>query len=535
VLKVTYHANWHVMVDGAEVAAFIVSPSSVGVSLPASQHFVSAQYVSTPVKAPLLVLSLVTVLALALVTQWERLRRVRLASARRRGLVQVRELLRPENLTPQTPDPLSCGGTRDPQVRLPRPRGLRRRAFRDGWVSSGECGRDRTYLAMKLLIRATCVAGLAFIALVLAWRGGAAAASSEPACGPASGFVPQFCITVPSGSTTRNETTIALASVATATADLRVEAGIPANEVLRIASALDRASAQVERVFGRGFGERPRVLLFATPASFAKGVEDLFGYAPQTAQTAAASYAGIVDQGTLTVAVDFGAVGGDDLAGLLAHELVHVMIRETAGQTATLPAWFEEGFATVIQREDSLPGDTDTLVARSLVASGTVRLDALVTLADWHRSFARVGRPQYALAAAAVRAMADKVGEQGLVRALAAVGAGTSFADAYAALGAGSLADFTTAFAASAAGAGIAVGSTESAAGDLAWTLYSFGPNATVSVHIAGERGYEVTYTVTTDDLGMFRGSFGSTAPAGSYAIEAKSGALEASAELVTR
>ena len=53
-------------------------------------------------------------------------------------------------------------------------------------------------------------------------------------------------------------------AASTATADLRVEAVIPAGEALRIASALDRASTHLERVFGRTFSERPRVPLFAT-------------------------------------------------------------------------------------------------------------------------------------------------------------------------------------------------------------------------------------------------------------------------------
>jgi hypothetical protein len=53
-------------------------------------------------------------------------------------------------------------------------------------------------------------------------------------------------------------------------------------------------------------------------------------------------------------------------------------------------------------------------------------------------------------------------------------------------------------------------------------------------VHISGDRGYDLEFTVTADERGMFRGSFGSTAPAGAYTIAASSGALHASVELVT-
>lgn len=53
VLKVTYHPNWHVTVDGREVPTFMVSPSYVAFSLPAGQHFITAEYRSAPLKDPL--------------------------------------------------------------------------------------------------------------------------------------------------------------------------------------------------------------------------------------------------------------------------------------------------------------------------------------------------------------------------------------------------------------------------------------------------------------------------------------------------
>jgi hypothetical protein len=55
VLKVTYHPNWHVIVDGAEAEAFMVSPSLVGVALGPGDHFVTAEYRSGPLKTPLFV------------------------------------------------------------------------------------------------------------------------------------------------------------------------------------------------------------------------------------------------------------------------------------------------------------------------------------------------------------------------------------------------------------------------------------------------------------------------------------------------
>lgn len=54
VIKVSYHPNWVVTVDGTPVADFLVTPAYIGVRLPPGQHFVTAEYRSTPVKAPLL-------------------------------------------------------------------------------------------------------------------------------------------------------------------------------------------------------------------------------------------------------------------------------------------------------------------------------------------------------------------------------------------------------------------------------------------------------------------------------------------------
>jgi hypothetical protein len=333
----------------------------------------------------------------------------------------------------------------------------------------------------------------------------------------------------------RRDTTVPLYAVVTAATDLRVEAGIPASEIVRVATALDAAALRVERVFGRPFSERPRVLLFATPGSFARGAQEIFNYSPETALLASSSYGGIVDQATLTIAVDWHAVGGD-LSGLLAHELVHVMIRDIVGRDARLPAWFEEGFATIIQREDALADDTDALLAQSLRANGVVTLDQLATIVDWHRTFTRVGRPQYAVAALAVRGMEARVGEGGLVSALVAVGSGASFEAAYANLGSGTLGAFVAAFdEVQADVAQIAVTETSNATGDHGWTLYAFPPDSVVRVRIScATNGYALDFTVTADERGMFRGSFGSTSAAGTYTIAATSGALHASAEIVT-
>src|SRR5207244_5210064 len=61
-----------------------------------------------------------------------------------------------------------------------------------------------------------------------------------------------------------------------------------------------------------------------------------------------------------------------------------------------------------------------------------------------------------------------------------------------------------------------------------------FAPDSAVVIRISGERGYDLAFTVRTDDLGMYRGSFGSTAPAGRYSIDATESGAHALATMET-
>ena len=59
VIKITYHPNWRVTVDGTAVPTFMASPSYLAFALPAGEHFVVAEYRSMPIKTPLLALGAV--------------------------------------------------------------------------------------------------------------------------------------------------------------------------------------------------------------------------------------------------------------------------------------------------------------------------------------------------------------------------------------------------------------------------------------------------------------------------------------------
>lgn len=375
---------------------------------------------------------------------------------------------------------------------------------------------------MKIVLTVAGVGMLALLALVFVFRQ-EASANDTPTCSPTAGYIPQFCVNMPGGPSLRRETTVPLSTVLTLRADVRVESGIPAPEVVRLASSVDSATSRIEQVFGRSFTTKPRILVFATRASFARGTQDLFGYSPETAANVASSYGGVFDPQTLTIAVSWQSTAGSNLPRLLAHELTHLATRELVGTNAVLPAWFEEGLAAEIEAGDAGIDKDAQLAARSLLANAPRTLDTISTLADWHREYAKLGTALYAVSAEVVGAMEAQIGRGTMFALLADVGHGVRFEDAYRARAGEDLAELLARFTGGVAfQPTVAVGTIPDSSGNVRWTLTGFASNSEVQITILG-KGYDLGYAVRTDGIGMYRGTFGSTAAAGSYTLTAKS------------
>ena len=60
IFKVTYHPNWHVTIDGRERPIFMVSPSYIGVVVPAGRHEIAAEYRSSMLKKLLITIGACT-------------------------------------------------------------------------------------------------------------------------------------------------------------------------------------------------------------------------------------------------------------------------------------------------------------------------------------------------------------------------------------------------------------------------------------------------------------------------------------------
>jgi len=221
--------------------------------------------------------------------------------------------------------------------------------------------------------------------------------------------------------------------------------------------------------------------------------------------------------------VSFQSTSGSNLPRLLAHELTHLATREIVGTDAVVPAWLEEGLAAEIEAGDAGIDKDSQLAARSLIANAPRTLDTITTLADWHREYAKLGTALYAVSAETVGAIETTIGRDGMFSLLAEVGRGASFADAYRARSGESLDEFVARFTtALALRASVTVGTVPDSSGNLPWTLTGFAPNSDVRITISG-KSYDLGYSVRTDGIGMYRGTFGSTATAGSYTLTAKS------------
>jgi hypothetical protein len=386
---------------------------------------------------------------------------------------------------------------------------------------------------VKDLLKIAGVGALALLALMFVLQR-EASANDGPSCAPATGLIPHFCVNVPVGTSVRRETTVPLSTVLTERADVRVETGVPVSEVIRLATSVDSATARVEIVLGRHFTTKPRVLVFATRASFTRGTQDLFGYSPETAANVAASYGGVFDAETLTIAVNWQAAASTDLPALLAHELTHLATREIVGHDAVLPAWLEEGIAAEVQAGDAGINTSAQAAARSLIANAPSTLDEITTLAEWHRAYAEIGPALYAVSAETVRAIEARIGKSAMFSLLAEVGRGVRFEDAYQARAGESLDEFVARFTRDLAlNPTVAVGATVDASGNIAWTLSAFAPNSDVQVRITGH-GYDLAYTVRTDAIGLYRGAFGSTAALGAYTLSATTASSHATATIDT-
>jgi len=316
-----------------------------------------------------------------------------------------------------------------------------------------------------------------------------------------------------------NRDAVVLRGVPAVAANARVDRALSDADVARLARTIERSVAYVEGLFQRPFASPPKVLLFATRESFSEGLSTRFGYSEDAVTFLATNHGGVFDPATSTIAMSLEALGVNGVAPTLEHELTHLMVREVTAARA-LPTWFEEGIATLAERPPAAATrwlEQDALVARAIAASGRVSLVDVAKLESWHATYPRFGDRLYMYAAEAVRLMRGRLEWPGVLEMLGSVSAGRDFAEAYRSGAEETLAQVEARLEARQP----AIITRTRPAGDVEWTLFTGAPLAPSAVSISGNSTYVVTFNVTTDDLGIYRGTFGSTAPLGTYVVSA--------------
>jgi tetratricopeptide (TPR) repeat protein len=184
-----------------------------------------------------------------------------------------------------------------------------------------------------------------------------------------------------------------------------VSDGPVAREVL---GHLEAAHARIGKALGVYPSQKTTVVLY-TRAQF----DDI----TRLAQWSVAAY-----DGRIRVPLASAREEPDELDRLLSHEFAHALIDKIGGRT--VPAWLNEGLATVLEPEGSKEIEA-LLVGTDAQPSLTTLHDGFVTLSTRDAEIA------YASAARAVRRLVELRGTAGVVALLQDLSRGTPFEDAF--------------------------------------------------------------------------------------------------------
>ncbi len=339
-----------------------------------------------------------------------------------------------------------------------------------------------------------------------------------------------------SRDTDGNITGLGLTMTPAAVGDARLlaEAAISTEDVERLAFALERDLAASARSLGAEFERAPTVYVFATRASFAFALERGFGQSASDAGMLAAGNGGVAFPRQAAVAVSWEAIRADPTLSLMRHELTHLLVHQLAGTETELPAWLDEGIATVAEREGAVDDLADARAASAtlaLLTQGRASLDALSSARDWTVRNAYLDGRGYTLAAQAVQLLKRQLPVDGLRRLLTEARA-MGFGAAFAAVRGESVADFVSAFPARFAMEHDAPTITQRRDGTaVRWSVSGVPRDGELTVTIDG-KDYHLTFAARADGDGVYSATFGGTAKPGEYTITVSSRDAHASTTL---
>ena len=305
-----------------------------------------------------------------------------------------------------------------------------------------------------------------------------------------------------------------------------------ARTVVATAGADRRA---VEAMLGVPLARTPTVYVIGSRDSFARVLERSFGQSALAAAALASAHGGVAFPDRASVVLNRENLGSGPLT-IVRHELTHLLVHQLAGD-ADLPAWLDEGLATLAERDasgDPIAELRDAARTSALLSRGVITLTALGSPEGWLADAGGADGGSYTVSVEAVRMLRDRLGDGGLSRLL--LDARTDgFTDAFGASVGMSPADFERAFSADEARAhsGLRL-ATRTDGEPTRWAVAGVTPGTTVHITIDGD-GYHVAFDVALGPDGVYEAVFGGTAPRGSYTLTASHGGATVTTELEVR
>src|SRR5439155_13531539 len=159
-----------------------------------------------------------------------------------------------------------------------------------------------------------------------------------------------------------------------------------------LAKAVERDVAKLEQDFGRAFVSRPAVYAFATRNSFAFGLQEIFGVRGPDAGLLAVANGGMTLPRQGAIVLNLQNLPSDKDVAIVRHQLTHALVHETIGLDSALPAWFDEGLATLMERDGAASaGARRSAVALSILTEGKTTLGDLDQQTQWAQRNAALG------------------------------------------------------------------------------------------------------------------------------------------------
>ena len=304
------------------------------------------------------------------------------------------------------------------------------------------------------------------------------------------------------------------------TGDIWIAGSVSAADTKTILATIDRDLTDLEKDFAIQMNGRFRMYTYASSRSFTQALTSLF-------PGASGDILGVYFPPDAIV-VDWEGANSETPEMTVRHELSHLLVERASGRLGgrEIPAWFDEGLATVEQYAISgsdWESTTDRYCAASAASVGTMpSLASMTQLRDFQALDGRLG---YVIGAQAVSFMKADIGMEGIRKMLSSVGIGHHWDDAYREASGKSWESFTTSFADRVLALaprypGVAYATNTIAGPGVSYLVYGYGPGTAVRVSIENSR-FGGTETRTTNASGCSYGFLGASWPSGTYSFTA--------------